>query len=422
MGPVSGKSASVRRAGCLALAAWTAGCLEVPAATSGAPGDASDPLPGEGLVVVRPDPFSLVPGSSFVPVPGAELDISPSADDEVWIVLASAAVSSTEFASNGGYVAFAEVRFVLDGETIGVVGATNMGPDGPLPVIHASWVTGATGRRAVTAELRASTGTATLSGLTMLAFRLPPGADFHGVIDDRLVVGDVYTAGPALTIEPARAGEYVVLFAAEGDEAPSAQSINLRVADHAAQHWPALSSDGDHWFNHRRVSRQFFTARAVALDAPAAFAVETKTDSATATASLRRARLLAFRTDAFAAFDSVAALDNRLLSSTTPTTAAELAALDDGGADRVLLQSVAVNADDGGGLGCGRTITLQAGERVLELVEYNDGRGPRTSYAAFDGLAGGTGPLTLRNQVHCDGTAVALNVAEAVIHVLTLPR
>lgn len=247
-------------------------------------GDATMPWPGVRSVQVGP--FS-VSSTGFVPVPGATLTIPASTDR--WLLLLSALLSSTNSgAPTGG------ARFLIDGKERGggevLAGQGTFGPWQQLCLMPASAT-----EQIVRVELGDSRGTSTIRDLAIIAFPLPTRADVHYAEHDATQsVPNADADYLELQVDPVRAGRYLVLASLNASEAPGAGSISVWLAQ-GTDMWPTATT--------LKVGRQYwqslFLARAVDLNAPSSLTIMASGDE-TVGSSIRYARILAFRTDAFA--------------------------------------------------------------------------------------------------------------------------
>ena len=116
--------------------------------------------------------------ATFTDVPGGSLSFAPASLTDAWVVLLSGRVRSTWTTSDE---IAAEVRYLVNGTQRGLISIRNHGVNPGGAFAHFDRVTGTTAVRTVTVQLRDGKATATLENLQIVAFRLPPGADFQFV-------------------------------------------------------------------------------------------------------------------------------------------------------------------------------------------------------------------------------------------------
>lgn len=359
--------------------------------------------------------------ASFTDVPGGVIRFTPSVPSEIWVILMSGRLSSTWTASDE---IAAEVHYLVNGTERGLISIRNHGVNPGGSFAHFDRVTGTTALQTVQVQLRDGKATATLSNLSVLAFRMPSGADFQFVdtIGVQSVPQLVWTSMRSLTFTPASGGNYLVMALASGRENPSASTSGVRLQDPAGGFWPVDDLPVDprrgQFENGRSGWPPFFLARVSNLTAtPKTYAIEAQGD--VPGGEIRDTRIMAFRTDAF---DNAESVEDLAMTTTTSTTPVVKSTLMTTGAtasrDHIIIQSLGLDAAGS------PTDQRRAGFERNDAVVGSYGLATtnsefESSYVFFDAVTTAS-PMKLENTFSTSNAAYSVEGKESVIHVLRL--
>ncbi|HTL38488.1 MAG TPA: hypothetical protein VL326_35400 [Kofleriaceae bacterium] len=198
-----------------------------------------DPAPADGEraqpSVREIGPLSFTTSSAtFVDVPSASLVI-PASPGQAWLLFVSGQLASDSFLYNGP-----EARYLVDGIERGIGGTENVTLGRLGPWQHFYGFTGADQPITVTFQLRdAAGGATTLEELRAVAVPLPADADPLFVSNDGPITVTSTVIAPAaqLTLQPSRAGEYLLFLLDNATEAPTASDIDFEWHDPAGAMW-----------------------------------------------------------------------------------------------------------------------------------------------------------------------------------------
>ena len=249
----------------------------------GSSADGSAALPRARSTFV---PSYTTASRTFVPVPQASVTLPASPYQ--WLVLASGLLSSTQ-----GKIAAAEGRLMVGGAQSASASALVAGNTfAPWHTFHVA--PAAASDTEVRVELRDLSQTATIRDLSIVALPMPPGADLHQVsLPDDQAVPNPPAAYLRLAFTPSRPGTYLVLAASSATEAPGVGSIAVWIS-HGSDTWPHAQFKVG-----RGAALPLFLARAVDLAAAPQTISWMASGDETVGSTIRFARIIAFRTDAF---------------------------------------------------------------------------------------------------------------------------
>jgi hypothetical protein len=268
--------------------------------------------PGRAISV----PDLVIEDPTALDIPGSELVIEIDAG-ETWIVIATGEWTSYPGAATNP----CGLALVVDGE--------ERAYGEPLGGYGQSWHGMAFVRgeaAAHTVSLRAmssNVGSSTLRDMRIVAFPLPGFADFQAIETlGEVVVPTSFTPVAALEFEPILPGRYVFLFNAAAGERPGGNGVLLDVITPEFSQWPAAASLR---FGREALLPYFLSRTADLALGPASFTIRARSTSMTGEgATVRDARLVAFRADAFCDFAEqfsntpVAAPGDELVESQAP--------------------------------------------------------------------------------------------------------
>ncbi len=281
---------------------------------------------------------------TFVEVPGASLTIPPSPGTR-WLVLVSGSLQSSTFAQVA-----VEARYLIDGVERGIGGTQANAIDRPGPWQHFYAHDGTRDPAQVTVELRdAEAGTATLDDLHLIAVPLPAAADplYASADPSKLVTSPTLAPLHALVLDPASAGDYVLLLLANSSDAPAESDVHTQWFDPGGQPWTdSLHMPRMPWQSNLFVRR--------ATLGPDPVTVTLQAHSGGDLGQVQYARVLALRTDGFPSFEL--AHDATLQTTAAPTVTTQNTLTPTSTASRFLfLGSARVEAD------CSNTVPADRG-------------------------------------------------------------
>jgi hypothetical protein len=246
--------------------------------------------PRTGVEIDVPDLTVTEP--VIVDVPGSELTITPNGTEH-WIVMATGEWRSYPGTADSP----SSIALLVDdvehayGEPVGNYGSAWHG-------VTAFEATGPSH----TVRLRAHGSTMTdanLSDMKIIAFPLPPFADVQvAEAPGEVIVPTAFTQVVSLTFQPAMPGLYVFLISAAAGERPGGASIDFEVIDALGESWPAFDQFG---FG-REALLPYFIARTKVLPPEETTHTLRATSGSLVGATVRNARIIAFRADAFCDF------------------------------------------------------------------------------------------------------------------------
>lgn len=384
-------------------------------------GDVGDPGPGDpgyppyvGPQYVRVAGIShSTTNGSFEDVPGGVASFTPAAADELWIVLVSARLSSTSTSS-----ANVEAQLVVDGVARGGGEAANSTAGLPLPYLDFTWVSGSVSEHTVQVQIKTPNGTGTIDQLRITAFPLPAGADPHFVEQaaSQPAPGGSWNPYLTLSFDPPSTGEYVVLGGINANESPGSGNIEVRLVDTGGAQWPEVA-----YVEHRSEWLPLvWVRRWSAATTTESFTIEAD-GSPGAGSTVRYAKLLAFRTDAFEAVEYVEDLPVETTMSTTPVVRSTLAIPAPVMRDFVVLQAMGERAvgDDPTASLERRTEFRMDGAVSTSYARTNSAGGPFGTAGVFGALSTDV-PFTLDNAYSTSDATLEVLTAESVILVLRL--
>ncbi len=361
--------------------------------------------------------------TTFTDVPGATLAFTPSSASDVWILLLSGRLRSTWTTSDE---IAAETRYLVNGTERGLISIRNHGANAGGAFAHFDRVTGTTALQVVTVQLRDAKATATLDNVQIIAFRLPPGADFQFAETSGLqsVPALVWTSMQSLTFTPASAGNYLVMAVSSGRESPDVSTLAVRFQDPAGAFWPVddlplpIDPRRGQFENGRTGWPPFLLARVQNLTAAAkTYSIEAQGDALGA--EIRDTRIMAFRTDVFDNAQSIETIAMTTTTSTTPVVKSTLnTATPPAAQDHIIIQSLLVDADSSST--DERRAGFERNDSVVAsygLVSTNNEF--ESSYAFFDAVTTASS-MKLENTFSTSNAAYIVEGKESVIHVLRL--
>ena len=358
--------------------------------------------------------------TSFVDVPGGTLTWTPASTSEVWVLLFSAHLESTDTNE-----VRAEARYVINGTEHGVGGVQNSVSGAGASWVHFYRVTGTTGAQNVQVQLRNNCcGAATISDLQIIAFRVPPNADFRYAETEpvRTVSAASFVSVQDLTFTPPSDGNYLVLALANAREFPSSNSIGVRFVDHSGTPWPIdtnVAPREGHFDNERDAWFSMFSARVFFLDATSkTFSIEAYPGSIDG--EVQYTRIMAFRTDAF---DHVESAEDTANTTTTATVPPDVKSVVNtpappGPRDHIVIQSLILGA-------AGSAVeSKNAGFERDDVVQTSyahviDVRDIQVSFGFFDAVTTAAA-LKIENTYSTSNGTYPVDAKESVIHVLRL--
>ena len=360
--------------------------------------------------------------TTWVSIPGASLRVRPSGVADRWVVLLSARLGSD---SNADSI---EVRFRVDGTVHGTGGIQNR-----VAMKGASWqqfylITGVATPQTVDVQVREKIGAgidARVDDLTIVAFRLPAGADTHYAENEsnQTVTGTAWNPYQALTITPTGAGDYLVLAAASTSESPSNAGIHVRLNEPVAGDMPQDDDPGsaDRFFLNDRIPLQtFFLARRESLPPGShTYTIHARSGNSTNN-QMQYQRILAFRVDAFDDYQFDEDFAPSSTTSTTPIVKSTVTTtVPPGFRDYLVIQSL---------YAYGASSSTQE-RRVgfehdnVEQSSYGyvlDASAHRSPFAHFDAVTTDSA-VVYENTFSSSSGAYTVNAKESVIHVLRFP-
>jgi hypothetical protein len=376
---------------------------------------------GRCLVVTTVPHFET---TSTVAQVAASVSVPAAATGEDWLVLVSARLSWGADAGDGlsQIQAHCRVDGVRRTEAEGALeDADGDGQvDGSAPWQHVDVVRDAASKRIDVDVSSLSGTTVAIDDLTVLAFRVPPGADLHeqSTPDLRaLEAAGGWQAVEQLTVQPVAAGDYLVMAAAVPSRSPSTTGgVGVRLASPQGDLWPGASGGGSslaYLGNPRDHAQPLFLARAVTLGlTPSEFVLEAS--AGPDGSEIQYTRLVALRLDAFADFAQHAALPEQEVAQLAPTPIAELELPARAAArEWIVLQSVTLAAPGW------REVSF-AGPTTLAITQYFDGAGLTIDYGRFAAVTTADA-TTLTTSVRAADAATPVSVKESVIVALALP-
>ncbi|MEM9189635.1 MAG: hypothetical protein AAGF12_10700 [Myxococcota bacterium] len=337
--------------------------------------------------------------SAFVPVPGGSLTVTTGT--ERWLVLIGASLDSTSATPRA-----TELRYLVDGTVRGNGGTPSASPGGGGPFLHFVTLPPG-GSHTIRVEVRAGTmfadAEANVRNLQIVAVPIPTAGEL--VETETLRTGELrltpsaFEAVESLTVNPSRPGRYLVLAVASASEIPGLTGATLRVSN-GGEVWPAASAgELEHLSSTTDDFQTLYLARAPMVTGPTTFSLELR--SAMPSSTLGTTRIVAFRTDAFASYESV----EELAIGAPP---AALTVTPEAPREYVVLQSLTLAASGT------RQLTFEAAGQAVSFDHRLTDATARVSYGAFFAPLR-AGAFTVRNSV-----ASAGEVKESVIHVLGL--
>ncbi len=385
-------------------------------ASGDAPGDAPDGGPAPGPVVTAAAPAFMTDSADWVAVPGGAITIEPAPPAESWILLVSARLGSD---TDGGSddMRGAELRYLVGGAERGRGDVQNATPEGLAPWLHYDVLRDISAPVEVHVEMRElDAGTATVEDLHLVAFAVPAGADLHHTeqLAPTAVTSPDFAPLLDLAVEPASAGDYLVMMAVVASELPDMSGVDFGLLDpFSTSRWPSRLT------NLRRPNLPSVAARIQALDAtPQTYSIVAQARG-TSEATLSFMRITALRTDAFEAVFSTEDPARRVTNAPSPITVSSLdMAAPAGERDHVYLSSVIIDTDCAIPLGT-RPLDLEIAGETLAYAHTHDSCGYRPTFGAFRHLRLADAASFSTHLSSVDGTDVEAN--DSVIHVLRLP-
>jgi hypothetical protein len=265
---------------------------------------------------------------------------------------------------------------------------------------------------------------ATISRVRLVGLYLPPEADLHESVHDGVLDVDTtaFVEFLSLSVSPREEGDYLVLAAGAITEGDGGETVLARVVDHEGSPWPEPGPDQEPFRMHREGEVSLLWARIVRLG-PGEHAFRLEAGLALAAVGhVQDLRLLAFRTDLFAA-RSAHDLGDMVFGCAGAAVPISVLESDDHDRDhdQLVIQMLAV---DGRGTdvhsGRGRVARFRAGASETFLIRYSDSTSPRLPDGAVD-VVRAAAPVRFENAIDCEGDGPDLGVRESVIHLLALP-
>jgi hypothetical protein len=358
--------------------------------------------------------------TTFTPVTGGSLTFTPGTTSEIWIILVSARLMSTQTAS---FTLSAEARYRVNAVEHGIGGILNSAANKGASWQHFYRVTGTTAAQTVQVDLRDDSGaTATIADLQIIAFPLPSGADFRYTENEAIrAIPSPWTTYETLGFTPSSPGTYLVMALANATEDPGTGGIGIRFEHPAATYWPDMSGGNrlQYMSNTRIPWQSFFLARAVSLTAtPQSFNLQATGDLAPGS-QIAYTRIMAFRTDVFDLFESQADTGITSTTSTTPVVRSTLTtAAPPTARDYVVIQSQVIS-------GTAAVDENRAGFEADDVVQTSydhvfNGSFHYGSFGFFDAVTR-SASTKYENTWSTSNAASAVEIKESVIHVLRLP-
>jgi len=233
---------------------------------------------------------------TFVDVPNSSLTVTPTRDEDVWLVFVSGVMRSSSTAETS-----AEMRLLIDGSEVDYWGHQvdpTTTPNGAGFLIF-DRITGVTGDQVIQPQFRAAAGTTYVSQLRVVAARLPHGADLQFARSNSTVqTTGVNQQIQALTFTPSSAGNYFVFGKASIQEAPGGSTAQIWVLGADSTQHPN-SPSGVHYSNARDCWSPFSTAYRESLGSGSQTISLRFTSSASGTegSQHRYRKLMTFRED-----------------------------------------------------------------------------------------------------------------------------
>jgi hypothetical protein len=314
-----------------------------------------------------------------------------------------------------------EARYLVNGIERGLGGGANNVANNPLSWQHFCWVTGTVEEQVVRVQLREDAGTGTISGLRMLAFPLPEGADAHFFehADVQAVTANVWADYLELSFEPESAGEYLVLALMSGSEAPGTGGLHVQMAGPLSdEQWQTTP-----YINHRNHFVVGMWSRTFTLSKESQVYQLQALGSGGEGSQIRDARMLAFRTDVFEPLHVVLDLQEITTESDQPVVVSSLqmsALITE--RDLIVFQNMFSKPvdEDPDLLHACHVIFRMDDEELAHSVRYNTASGPHASAGVFYALTT-KGPILFENVVQSNLTDMPMQAGESAIVVLGLP-
>ena len=359
--------------------------------------------------------------STFVNVTGGQLVFVPQNASDVWILLVSARLTSSSINT-----LTVEARYLVNGTEHGLGGIENDVPSAGSSWQHFYRITGTTATQTVQVQLRDQTGnTATIEDLQLIAFRLPAGADFQYAETEapQVVTAGAWNTYRDLTFTPSSAGDYLILALANANESPSLDGIGIRLLDPASGIWPDDSDPGTqegHFDNDRPAPYSMLLARVQTLDAtPKTYAI--RANGGAGGSTIQYTRLMAFRTDAFAAFESTEDVAETSTTSTTKVVKSTLTTTASSAPrEHIVIQSMMLFGPAPFPPSGERRAGFEAdGAPQMVYAHTIDNRFIRVSYGFFDAVITANA-VQYNNTFSTSSATYQVDAKESSIHVLTL--
>jgi cysteine-rich repeat protein len=205
---------------------------------------ALEPLPGGRVFEVEVLPIATTTSAEFVPVPGAELTVTPNDASERFLLFASGILGSSDVAQVA-----AEARIVVNGVERDRFGHQTFGAeDNEAGFLTFDTFGGEGGPVRIELHFRAASGVTRVGSVRLVAVMLPPGSDLHLAESNetRELVGDDLDL-LSLDLLPSSAGDYVVLAKGTFTEEPSVDTAQVWFVDDRGKEIARYSAPRDPW-------------------------------------------------------------------------------------------------------------------------------------------------------------------------------
>ena len=373
--------------------------------------DSGDPDAGSGSPVppmpVTADVATFSTASaSFVDVPGGTLQATADAQTS-WVVLFSARLCTSVAAAPGP-----EARFVVDGAERGFAGigvdvASRCGSFQQSVVLERN-----TGSHTVRVQLRqVAGGTASIDNLHLVALPLAANADVRTSenLNVQSVLSTSHTDYHALTFTPASPGDYLVLSSISAIE-DTGSTVFVRVRrSGSVTTWPTPD-----YGIARPAWQSMFAAERFTLPAtPHTFAIQARISGST-TGRVQAARIVAFRVDALAHFETTRTASVVATDTTNALVAERTSTPPPGLTGQVVIQSQVSGVVCGFGGVHTPSFVLNGN---TETIPHALNCGYRASYGRVSYLPGAT-PVTARNFVSAEVGGNQARATDSVLHIL----